>query len=133
MNEQHVFDIEEQNNELGRVEISPEVIEVIAGMAASEVEGVAALRGNFASGVAERLGKKNHGKGIKVELGEDGVLIHISVLLYYGVSVPQVAKNIQQNVEQTLQTMTSVQLDSINVHIVGIQFEADEEVKEERD
>ena len=56
------------SNGHGKVEIAPEVIEVIAGIAASEVEGVAQMRGNFATGVVERLGKKNHGKGVKVEL-----------------------------------------------------------------
>ncbi|PSL43195.1 putative alkaline shock family protein YloU [Salsuginibacillus halophilus] len=127
MSENHMFDIEEHKNDLGKVEISPEVIEVIAGIAASEVEGVTSLRGGFATGVAERLGKKNHGKGIKVELGENGVTIDVSVFILYGMSVPEVAKNIQENIEHTLKTMTSVALESINIHVVGIQFETHEE------
>ena len=67
----------QENNGLGKVEIAPEVIEVIAGIAASEVEGVSQMRGNFASGVVERLGKKNHGKGVKVELSEDGIKVDV--------------------------------------------------------
>jgi uncharacterized alkaline shock family protein YloU len=59
------------------VEIAPEVIEVIAGIAASEVEGVAQMHGNFAAGVAERLGKKNHGKGVKVDLSESGIKVAV--------------------------------------------------------
>ena len=63
-----MLEMNEQYNGLGKVEIAPEVIEVIAGIAASEVEGVAHMRGNFATGVVEKLGKKNHGKGVKVDL-----------------------------------------------------------------
>lgn len=123
MNENHVLEMEGQKAELGRVEISPEVIEVISGIAAAEVDGVATMRGSFASGVAERLGRKNHGKGVKVELGEDGVKVDISVIMVYGVSIPEVARKIQNNVQQTLQSMTGIDIRAINVHIVGVHFE----------
>lgn len=123
MVENQIIEMEEQSNELGRVEISPEVMEVIAGIAASEVDGVATMRGNFASGVAERLGRKNHGKGVKVELGEDGITVDISVIVVYGKSVPIIAKQIQTNVQEAIQTMTGITVDAVNVHIVGIHFE----------
>ncbi|MFZ4452139.1 Asp23/Gls24 family envelope stress response protein [Salibacterium aidingense] len=130
MSEYRMIDLEEEKNELGRIEISPEVIEVISGLAASEVDGVYSLRGNFAADVAERLGKKNHGKGVKVELLEDGVKIDISLLLNYGVSVPEVAREVQTNIQQALQTMTSIAIQSINVHILGIQLEIQDEVEQ---
>lgn len=75
MSDQNILEMNQEETGLGKVEIAPEVIEVIAGIAASEVEGVAQMRGNFASGVVEKLGKKNHGKGVKVELAEDGIKI----------------------------------------------------------
>lgn len=124
MNENHILELEEQKSELGKVEISPEVIEVIAGIAASEVEGVATMRGNFATDVAEKLGRKNHGKGVKVELGEDGITVDVSVVITYGVAVPEVAKFIQSNIKQALQTMTAIELQAVNVHVVGVQFES---------
>ncbi|MFV8827966.1 Asp23/Gls24 family envelope stress response protein [Alkalihalobacterium sp. APHAB7] len=130
MAENHIIDLEEQKNELGKVEISPEVIEVIAGIASSEVDGVATMRGNFATGVAERLGRKNHGKGVKVELKEDGIVVDVSVIIIYGVSIPDVAKKIQSNVKQALQTMTGIDLEAVNVHVVGVQFEAQTEPQE---
>ncbi|MCG3055842.1 Asp23/Gls24 family envelope stress response protein, partial [Escherichia coli] len=77
MNENHVLEMEEHPNSLGKVEIAPEVIEVIAGIAASEVDGVTAMRGNFAAGVVEKLGKKNHGKGVKVDLTENGIKVDV--------------------------------------------------------
>lgn len=131
MNENHILELEEEKSELGKVEISPEVIEVIAGIAASEVDGVATMRGNFAAGVAERLGRKNHGKGVKVELGEDGITVDVSVVIIYGVAVPEVAKLIQTNIKQALQTMTAIELQAVNVHVVGVQFESTELVEEE--
>ncbi|MDV2685147.1 Asp23/Gls24 family envelope stress response protein [Alkalihalophilus lindianensis] len=126
MNENHILELEDQKSELGTVEISPEVIEVIAGIAASEVEGVATMRGNFAAGVAEKLGRKNHGKGVKVELDEDGITVDVSVVISYGVQVPEVAKLIQYNIKQALQTMTAIELQAVNVHVVGVQFETTE-------
>ncbi|WP_088104726.1 Asp23/Gls24 family envelope stress response protein [Halalkalibacter urbisdiaboli] len=126
MSENHILELDDQKSELGKVEISPEVIEVIAGIAASEVEGVATMRGNFASGVAEKLGRKNHGKGVKVELAEDGITVDVSVIITYGVSVPVVAKLIQSNIQQALQTMTAIELQAVNVHVVGVQFETAE-------
>lgn len=126
MNENHVLELDEDKSELGKVEISPEVIEVIAGIAASEVNGVASLRGNFASDVAEKLGRKNHGKGVKVELGEDAITVDVSVVIKYGVSVPEVARLIQENVKKALQTMTAIRLEAVNVHVVGVQFDSSE-------
>ncbi|MBN9653638.1 Asp23/Gls24 family envelope stress response protein [Halobacillus litoralis] len=113
---------------LGNIEIAPEVIEVIAGIAVSEVAGVASMRGNFASGVAERLGgKKNHGKGVKVELTENGVLIDAYVVMDYGISIPDTAQKIQDNTRQALKNMTALDINEINVHIVGVQMETGKE------
>ncbi|MFD3447791.1 Asp23/Gls24 family envelope stress response protein [Microbacteriaceae bacterium 4G12] len=112
-----------QETTLGKVEIAPEVIEVIAGIAATEVDGVAAMRGNFATGVAEKLGKKNHGKGVKVELTNEGILVDVYVLMYFGVSIPAVAQKIQDNIRQALLTMTGLELKEVNVHVVGVTFE----------
>ncbi|WP_279381956.1 Asp23/Gls24 family envelope stress response protein [Metabacillus bambusae] len=111
-------------NGLGKVEIAPEVIEVIAGIAASEIEGVASMRGNFAAGVVERLGKKNHGKGVKVELTEEGIVIEVYCVMIFGVSIPTVAQKIQDNIRQALLNMTALEVNEVNIHVVGIQFES---------
>lgn len=107
----------------GKIEIAPEVIEVIAGIAASEVEGVAQMRGNFATGVVERLGKKNHGKGIRVELSDEGIKVDVFCLMIFGVSIPTVAQKVQDNIRQTLYNMTALEAEEINIHIVGVAFE----------
>ncbi|WP_456278335.1 Asp23/Gls24 family envelope stress response protein [Bacillus sp. AK128] len=123
MSDNKVLEMNQEYTSLGKVEIAPEVIEVIASIASSEVEGVASMRGNFASGVVERLGKKNHGKGVKVELTDEGITLDVYVTMNFGVSIPKVAKNIQDNVRQTLSTMTALEIDEVNIHVVGVQFE----------
>ncbi|MBP2078231.1 Asp23/Gls24 family envelope stress response protein [Oceanobacillus polygoni] len=128
MSEQPLLNVSD-NTALGKVEIAPEVIEVIAGIAATEVDGVHAMRGNFATGVVERFGKKAHNKGIKVELLEDGVTIDVYVILNFGVSIPQVAQKLQTNIRQTLTNMTALELKEINVHVVGVQMSGREELE----
>lgn len=123
MADKNILEMEQGSNSLGKVEIAPEVIEVIAGIAASEVEGVSQMRGNFATGVVEKLGKKNHGKGVKVDLTEEGLIIDIYCSMKFGVSIPTVAQEIQDNVNQSLLNMTALQSKEINVHVVGIQFD----------
>lgn len=123
MNEMNILEMEQGNSGLGKIEIAPEVIEVIAGIAASEVEGVAGMRGNFAAGVVERLGKKNHGKGVKVELTETGIKIDVYCLMKFGISIPSVAGKIQENIRQALLNMTALEPEEVNIHVVGVQFE----------
>ncbi|MBS4176385.1 Asp23/Gls24 family envelope stress response protein [Lederbergia citrea] len=114
---------QEHGHSHGKIEIAPEVIEVIAGIAASEVEGVAQMRGNFATGVVERLGKKNHGKGIRVELTDEGIKVDVYCLMNFGVSIPTVAQKVQDNIRQTLSNMTALEAEEVNIHIVGVAFE----------
>jgi uncharacterized alkaline shock family protein YloU len=134
MSEYNVLEMNQGNSGHGKVEIAPEVIEVIAGIAASEVEGVAQMRGNFATGVVERLGKKNHGKGVKVELSEEGITVDVYCLMKFGVSIPTVAGKIQDNIRQALLNMTALEAEAVNIHVVGITFETQKlepEVEEE--
>jgi uncharacterized alkaline shock family protein YloU len=116
--------------DLGTIEISPEVIEVIAAIAASEVDGVASMRGNFAAGVAEKLGRKSHRKGVKVDLTEDGIVLDVYVIVEYGYSIPSIGQEIQKSIRQELQNMTALDVNEINVHIVGISFEQKESGKQ---
>jgi uncharacterized alkaline shock family protein YloU len=122
MSERNLLEME-NNNSLGKVEIAPEVIEVIAGIAASEVEGVMQMRGNFAAGVVERLGKKNHGKGVKVDLSEEGIKVDVYCVMQFGISIPTVAQKVQDNIRQALLNMTALEITEVNIHVVGVQFE----------
>lgn len=122
---------QENGQDHGKIEIAPEVIEVIAGIAASEVEGVAQMRGNFATGVVERLGKKNHGKGIRVELTEEGIIVDVYCLMKFGVAIPTVAQKVQDNIRQALFNMTALEVEEVNIHIVGVAFDQGKQEAEE--
>lgn len=129
MTQQSLLDVSSDAS-LGKVEIAPEVIEVIAGLAASEVKGVSSMRGSFAADVVERFGKKSHSKGIKVELTESGILIDVYVVLDFGVSIPKVAQELQTNIRQTLKNMTALDAEEINVHVVDVAMQEEENEEE---
>ncbi|WP_301108270.1 Asp23/Gls24 family envelope stress response protein [Sporosarcina sp.] len=108
---------------LGRVQLAPEVLEVIIGIATTEVGGVVATQGNFATGVAEKLGKVIYGKGVKTEWADEGLKIDVYCIIEYGHSIPTVAAEIQGEVRQAIYHMTSLATHEVNVHITGIQFD----------
>ena len=110
--------------ELGRIQLAPEVLEVIIGIATTEVKGVADMRGNFATDVAERFGKINHGKGVKTDWSGDSLTIDVYCVIQYGYSVPAVALEIQKQIRHAIFHMTSLETKEVNVHITGIQFDA---------
>ncbi|GIO23172.1 Asp23/Gls24 family envelope stress response protein [Oceanobacillus sp. J11TS1] len=125
MSDQLLLDMSEDDS-LGSVQIVPEVIEVIAGIAATEVNGVKSMHGNFATGVAEKFGKKSHSKGVRVELTDEGAIIDIYVILQFGTSIPEVATKLQTAIKQNVNTMTSIQVGEVNVHVVGVQMDNQE-------
>lgn len=107
---------------LGELKIANEVVGIIAGLAATEVEGVAGMSGGLAGGIAEMLGRKNLSKGVKVEVGEHDTAVDLFVIVNYGVSIPEVAKNIQENVKRAIEIMTGLDVTEVNIHILGVHF-----------
>lgn len=112
-----------QKNELGSIRIAPEVVEIIAGLAAVEVDGVAGMSGGFAGGIAELLGRKNLSKGVKVEVGQKEAAVEVSIVIEYGRPIPEVANHIQQNVKQAIESMTGLSVVEVNVHIHDVHFQ----------
>ncbi|MEO3944393.1 Asp23/Gls24 family envelope stress response protein [Gorillibacterium sp. CAU 1737] len=120
-----------EKTDMGNIQIAPEVIEVIAGLAAVEVEGVAGMSGGFASGVAELLGRKNLAKGVKVEVGQREAAVDVSIVIEYGFKIPEVAGKIQDNVKKAIESMTGLDVVEVNVQIHDVQFKNQEKVVEE--
>lgn len=103
------------NNE---IKIADDVVAVIAGVAVSEVSGVAEMAGGFAGGITEVLsGKKNLAKGIKVEVLEKETKIDVNIIVEYGVRIPDVAFEIQNRVKKAVETMTGLKVLEVNVHV----------------
>ena len=114
-------EIEEENNDAG-VEISEDVVAVIAGVAVSDVQGVAGMARGFAGGITEALsGKKNLAKGIKVEVGEKETKIDVNIIVEYGSRIPDVAFEIQSRIKKSVKEMTGLNVVAVNVHVQGVQ------------
>mgnify|MGYP000279547887 CR=1 FL=1 len=111
------------DNEKGSVKIADEVVSVIAGLAATEVSGVAGMSGGIAGGISEILGRKNLSKGVKVQIGEKDAVIDIYLIVNYGVRIPEVAWKVQENVKKAVENMTGLNVTEVNIHIQGINFE----------
>ena len=109
-----------ENTENG-IEISNDVIAVIAGVAVSEVQGVASMSGGFAGGITEVLsGKKNMAKGIKVDKNENTAKIDVNIIVEYGSRIPDVAFEIQNRVKKSVESMTGFKVEEVNVHVQGV-------------
>ena len=124
--------MEEENNVLddyGSVKISEEVVAIIAGIAATDVPGVAGMSGGIAGGIAEILGRKNLSKGVKVEVGEKEAAIDLYIIVEFGSRIPEVAWDIQEKVKTAVQTMTGLNVVEVNIHVQGVNF--DKEIKKE--
>jgi len=104
----------------GEIEIAPEVIEVIAGIAANEVEGIYSMQGTFKSGVNELLGRVSHNKGVHLTVDENGLAVDVYCYVKYGESVPKVALEMQQKVKEQVLFMSNLEVSEVNVHVVGL-------------
>ena len=120
-----------EETEANGIKISDDVVAVIAGVAVSEVQGVAGMAGGFAGGITEVLsGKKNLAKGIKVEVGDKDTKIDVNIIVEYGVRIPDVAFEIQNRVKKAVETMTGLNVVEVNVHVQGVNTEEKETAEE---
>ena len=103
--------------EVGTLRIEPDVVGAIAGLAASEVPGVAGMSG---VSLVEMLRKSNLSKGVRVTIGEREAIVDLYIVLEYGVKIPEVAQRVQENVRSAIETMTSLQVVEVNVHVQSI-------------
>ena len=116
---------------LGTIKIADEVVSIIAGLAATEIDGIAGMSGGLVGGIAEVLGRKNFSKGVKVEVGEREAAIDLYIIVKYGVRIPDVALAAQENIKRAIETMTGLSVVEVNVNVQGVHFPEDEVQEEE--
>lgn len=112
-----------ENGQVGSVQIADEVIAIIAGLAATEVEGVASIEDRSANELAGKLGMKTAPKGVKVTVMDTSVSCDLSLNLKYGYSIPELALNVQEHVKNAIENMTGLAVIDVNVRIAGIETE----------
>ena len=104
----------------GMVNISDDVVAIVASLAASGIKGVAGMGSSIAGNFAELLGKRNLAKGVKVEISEKNVVVDLFIIVEYGAKVPEVAWNIQEKVKSEVESMTGLNVTAVNVHVEGV-------------
>lgn len=111
---------------MGNVKISDEVVSAIAGLAASEVPGVASMSAGLTGGIYDLIGKKNPSKGVKIEMKEQEVALDLYLIVEYGAKIPDVALEVQQAVKNSVETMTGLTATKIDIHVQGVKMEKEE-------
>lgn len=117
-------------NDGGNIVFATDVIATIAGLATSEVKGVAGMSGGVVEGFTEKLGRKNLTKGVKVEIGTEEAAIDVSVIVQYGYRIQDVCTQIQQAIKNAVETMTGLRVVEVNVYVQAINFDVPEEIED---
>lgn len=133
MNENYPSDVKLDENPDGTVSFATDVIATIAGLAATEVEGVASMS-SPSSGLADMFARKstrNLTKGVRIDLDGSNVNVDITIVVEYGFPVPEVAHGIQENVKKGIETMTGLNVNSVDIHVSGISFEREQRAAKE--
>ena len=117
-------------NAYGSIKISEEAIAGIVSMVVAQIKGVSSMSGSITSGLTEMLGKKNLTKGVKVELNNQDVIIALYIFVEYGVKIPKLALEIQNQVRDSIQTMTGLRAKEVNIYVQGVSFDHTEPVED---
>lgn len=119
----------EENEAKNDIQITEDVVSVIAGIAMKDIEGVAKVAAGFAGGISEAFGKKNLGKGVKVEINEKEVKIDVSIIVKYRAKIPEVATRIQEKITADVESMTGFKVVSVNVKVQGVEDNTESEIE----
>ena len=111
-----------KDDKLGEVKIADEVVAIIAGLAATEVEGVSSMAGNITNELVSKLGMKNLSKGIRVEVAEGVVKVAVALNIAYGYAIPQVSSKVQERVKDAIENMTGLEVSGVNVRIASVDM-----------
>ena len=112
-----------EKEKIGEVQIADEVVAIIAGLAATEVEGVDSMAGNITNELVGKLGMKNLSKGVKVDVTEEHVSVDLSLNIRYGYSIPSVSEQVQEKVSTAMENMTGLTVLDVNVKIAGVNMD----------
>ena len=115
------FSIKEDKS--GTVHVAGEVVAIIAGLAATEVEGVSSMAGNITNELVGKLGMKNLSKGVKVDVLEGVVTVALALNLKYGYSIMDVSAKVQEKVKASIENMTGLTVADVNIRVAGVDME----------
>lgn len=119
--ERNTYTIKEDEN-IGEVKIADEVVAIIAGLAAMEVDGVSSMAGNTTREIIGKLGMKNLSKGVKVDVLEGIVTVSLKLNLKYGYSIVEVSGKVQEKVKAAIENMTGLTVADVNIRVAGVDI-----------
>ena len=112
-----------EKDKIGEVRIADEVVAIIAGLAATEVEGVDSMAGNITNELVGKLGMKNLSKGVKVEVLDGVVTVDLTLNIEYGMNILETSKKVQEKVKAAIENMTGLEVADVNIHIASVDME----------
>jgi uncharacterized alkaline shock family protein YloU len=114
-----------ENVNIGEVRVADEVVAIIAGLAATEIDGVASMAGNITNELVSKLGMKNLSKGVKITVDETSVTVDLALNIKYGYEIPEVSAKVQDKVKSAIETMTGLEVSGVNIRIAGVNIDAE--------
>lgn len=120
--EKSTYVLQEDEN-IGTVKIADDVVAMIAGLAATEVEGVSAMAGNISNELMSKVGMKKLTKGVKVDVLEKHVTVDLAVMMEYGYNIPATCQKVQTKVKTAIENMTGLHVRDVNIRIAGINMQ----------
>lgn len=118
--ERNAYTIKNDAN-IGEVKIADEVVAIIAGLAAMEVEGVASMAGNATRELISKLGMKSLSKGVKVDVLDGIVTVSLTLNLLYGYGVEDISVKVQEKVKSSIENMTGLEVADVNIRVAGVK------------
>ncbi len=112
-----------ENGGIGTVKVADEVVAIIAGLAATEVKGVASMAGNITNELVAKMGIKRLSNGVKVDVIDNIVTVDLTLNIEYGYNIPDISKKVQERVKSTIESMTGMTVTDVNVRIAGVNME----------
>lgn len=116
---------EDEGEKIGSVKIADDVVAMIAALAATEVEGVAAMSGNMTNELLSRVGVRNSARGTKVEVTQKKVKVDLAIMIEYGFNIPATCQRVQTKVKNAVENMTGLEVTDVNIRIAGINVSKD--------
>mgnify|MGYP003392435311 FL=1 len=111
-----------KSDELGDVRVSEEVVAIIAGLAATEVEGVSSMAGNITNEIVSKLGMKNLSKGIFVEVMDEEIKVDVALNIGFGYAIPEISAKVQERVKSAVENMTGLTVAVVNIRIASVDM-----------
>ena len=111
-----------KEEKIGEIRVADDVVSIIAGLAATEVEGVGSMAGNITNEIVAKTGIKNLSKGVRVDVMDGIVTVDLNLNIKYGYAIPEVSGNVQERVHTAIETMTGLTVGTINVRIASVDM-----------